>query len=77
MLGISLQERFKLISEAYQVLSDTEQRAAFDRFGKAGRLMAGASVGLSGQPFCFTSAEDGMRGPGSSGHNAPTLLLIG
>lgn len=40
-------ERFKEMSRAYQVLSDPEQRARYDRFGEAG---VGAT-GAGGDPF--------------------------
>lgn len=43
------EERFKELSEAYQVLSQVELRARYDRFGHAG-LGAGASAG-AGQGF--------------------------
>ena len=39
--------RFKEINEAYEVLSDSERRAAYDRFGHAGAQ----GFGFTGRPF--------------------------
>src|SRR6201985_1805904 len=43
------EERFKQASEAYQVLSDPDKRAAYDRYGHAG--VSGAGQGFNGNPF--------------------------
>jgi molecular chaperone DnaJ len=44
------EERFKEIAEAYQVLSQSELRSRYDRFGHAGMSAAGAGAGF-GQGF--------------------------
>jgi molecular chaperone DnaJ len=43
------EERFKACSEAYQVLTDADKRAAYDRYGHAGVSGAGGFSG--GSPF--------------------------
>ncbi|HEX8710678.1 MAG TPA: molecular chaperone DnaJ [Terracidiphilus sp.] len=44
----SAEEKFKQASEAYQVLSDADKRAAYDRFGHAG---VSGGQGFPGGPF--------------------------
>ena len=54
------EEKFKIISEAYEVLSDEEQRARYDRFGKEGvQGAASRSGGRRRQDF-----EDLFQGMG-------------
>ncbi|MEI7635298.1 MAG: molecular chaperone DnaJ [bacterium] len=69
----SSEERFKEACEAYEVLSDTEKRAAYDRYGHEGVRFGGG--GFSYQNFThfndfediFSSLFGGMFGGGMQG----------
>lgn len=51
--GEDAADRFKEINRAYEVLSDTDKRSAYDRFGHAGVEGAGGPAGFDG----FSSFE--------------------
>ncbi|XP_017406128.2 chaperone protein dnaJ A6, chloroplastic-like isoform X3 [Vigna angularis] len=62
-------QKFKEISNAYEVLSDDEKRSIYDRFGEAGLKGSGMGMGDFSNPFdLFESLFEGMnRGGGSRG----------
>jgi molecular chaperone DnaJ len=65
------EESFKEISEAYDVLMDTDKRSAYDRFGHAAFAQGGAARGGGGgfhDPFdIFREVFGGAGGAGGAG----------
>ncbi|XP_010267451.1 PREDICTED: chaperone protein dnaJ A6, chloroplastic [Nelumbo nucifera] len=61
------EQKFKEISNAYEVLSDDEKRSLYDKYGEAG-LKGGMGMGDFSNPFdLFESLFEGMGGMGGMG----------
>ncbi|KAF5197915.1 Chaperone protein dnaj [Thalictrum thalictroides] len=61
------EQKFKDISNAYEVLSDDEKRSIYDRYGEAGLKGAGAGTGDFSNAFdIFDSLFNGMSEAGGS-----------
>ena len=57
------EEKFKEISNAYEVLSDDEKRSIYDRYGEAGLKGSGMGTGDFSNPFdLFETLFEGMGG---------------
>lgn len=57
-------EAFKLVSRAFQVLSDAEKKAKFDRFGGDPDSRFGSGSASAASPFSgFARSPSGARGP--------------
>ena len=68
------EEKFKLINEAYDCLSDKEKKANYDRFGKMGAEMGGGGDAGSGFPGGAGCRPHGFHGGGMDQRRAEEIF---
>ncbi|MEO6200184.1 MAG: molecular chaperone DnaJ [Cryobacterium sp.] len=74
--GADASERFKSVTHAYDVLSDTKQRQQYDRGGQGGGGFDGGNFGNFGDIFeTFFGGGGGTRGPRSRRERGQDALL--
>ncbi|KAL9269847.1 Chaperone protein dnaJ A8, chloroplastic-like protein [Drosera capensis] len=72
------EQKFKEISNAYEVLSDDEKRSIYDKYGEAGLKGAGMGMGDFSNPFdIFESLFGGMGGMGMGGRGSRSRTVDG
>lgn len=71
------EEKFKEISEAYEVLSDTKKREMYDQFGHAGAQGFGGAGGPFGGAGGFGGGFGGAGGAGSQAGGDPFQDIFG
>jgi molecular chaperone DnaJ len=65
------EEKFKEAQEAYEVLSDTEKKSAYDQFGHAGVDQSGGGHGGAGFSDVFGDVFGDIFGGGGRGRSGP------
>lgn len=75
------EKKFKMVGEAYQILSNPDERAAYDKYGKAGVNGGGGSAGAGGMrhytEFSSTEADELFRQFFASGDMADIFSNMG
>ena len=70
------EEKFKEAKEAYEVLSDNDKRAAYDRYGHAGVSNSAAGQGFAGAGAGFGGSAIVLADAGRAGDETHALGIV-